>query len=29
LAFDNFCSVWLFERTIVFCFNAWLPLDYM
>jgi hypothetical protein len=29
LAFDGFRSFWLFECTIVFCFNAWVPLDYI
>jgi hypothetical protein len=29
LAFDDFWSFWLFERTVVFCFNAWVPLDCM
>jgi hypothetical protein len=29
LAFDDFCSFWLFERAVVFYFNAWVPLDCM
>jgi hypothetical protein len=29
LAFDDFCSFWLFDRTIVFCFNAYVPLAMM
>jgi hypothetical protein len=29
LPFDNFYSFWLFEHTVIFCFNAWVPLDCM